>query len=256
MTILRLEGVCAGYNGKDVIRDIALTVESGECLFILGPNGCGKTTLLKAIAGLIPSAGAITLGASSLRSMGRREIASHVALLGQQSQVYLAYTVYDTVMMGRYLYAKGVFRAPGKADRDIVRTCLDTVELWEHRNQPIDSLSGGQLQRVFLARTLAQEPSLILLDEPTNHLDLKHQIALMEALRRWSQNGRRAVIGVLHDLNLAISFANRLFLMHGGKELASGAPEDVLKPDQLTMAFDMDVVAYMRRAFAGWHALS
>ncbi len=256
MSILCLTDVCAGYAGKDVVRSVSLTVEPGECFCVLGPNGCGKTTLLRAIAGLLPARGEILLGGAPLSGMKRREIAARVALLSQLSQVYFAYTIYDTVMLGRYLHMRGAFRTPAKADRDSVRRCLETVGLWDLRDRPIDTLSGGQLQRVFLARTLAQEPSLILLDEPTNHLDLKHQTALTDALRDWSRSGGRAVVGVLHDLNLAIGFADRMMLMRDGEVLASGDPADVLRPDLLRTAFEMDVAAYMRRTLARWGALS
>lgn len=252
MNVLSLSHVSAGYDGVDVVHGINLSVESGECFYILGPNGCGKTTLLRAIAGLLPSRGQITVAGKSLGGMNRREIASRVALLSQISQVYFAYTVYDTVMLGRYLHQKGAFHGPSKVDRGCVQKCLETVGLWQERERMIDTLSGGQLQRVFLARTLAQEPSLILLDEPTNHLDLKHQTELMVSLREWSRKGNRAVVGVLHDLNLALSFADKMLLMSGGQTAACGAPHDVLAGDLLAAVFGMNVKAYMQQALSRW----
>lgn len=190
MSILTLRDVYAGYGGRDIVRGVSLTVDSGERFCILGPNGCGKTTLLRAIAGLLPARGEVLLDGKPIARMKRREIASHVALLSQLSQVYFSYSVFDTVMLGRYLHLRGALRTPSREDRDCVRRCLETVGLWEAREAMIDTLSGGQLQRVFLARTLAQEPSLILLDEPTNHLDLKYQAELMESLRDWGVPGR------------------------------------------------------------------
>ncbi|MDR0929711.1 MAG: ABC transporter ATP-binding protein [Oscillospiraceae bacterium] len=255
MALLSAKGVCAGYGGADVVHDVHFTVSDGECLCIIGPNGCGKTTLLRALSGLLPARGEILLGSKPLSGMRRREVARHVALLSQITQVYFAYTVYDTVMLGRYLHLKGAFRAPAAADREAVRRCLDTVGLWPQREQPIDTLSGGQLQRVFLARTLAQEPKLILLDEPTNHLDLKHQTVLMQALREWSRGAGRAVVGVLHDLNLALAFADRLMLMQDGRAAALGTPQEVLTPERLRAAFEMDVAAYMKEALRRWDSL-
>lgn len=255
MSILTVSDLRAGYGGHDVVHGVSLDVHDGECLCVLGPNGCGKTTLLRAIAGLIPARGTALLGGKPLAGMRRREIASHVALLSQRSQVYFAYTVYDTVMLGRYLHLRGAFRTPAKADEASVRRCLETVGLWAQRDQMIDTLSGGQLQRVFLARTLAQEPRLILLDEPTNHLDLKHQIALIDALRDWARNERRAVIGVLHDINLALSLADRLLLMKDGDAIALGAPGEVLSGNLLREVFGMDVAAYMQRALSRWEGL-
>lgn len=255
MSILTLRDVRVGYDGHDVVHGIDLDVESGEFFCILGPNGCGKTTLLRAIAGLIPSRGEVLIGESPLSAMKRHDIASRVALLSQLSQVYLAYTVYDTVMLGRYLHQRGAFRSPSKADRESVQSCLDTVGLWDLKDRPIDTLSGGQLQRVFLARTLAQEPALILLDEPTNHLDLRYQVSLMEALKVWSNQEGKAVVGVLHDMNLALSFADRLLLMHEGRVAAVGQPGEVLQPALLQDVFGMDVAAYMKRALSRWETI-
>jgi len=256
MSLLTLRDVWAGYDGRDVLRGINLCVESGECLCILGPNGCGKTTLLRVIAGLLPSRGTVLLGGESLAGMKRREVARRVALLSQLSQVYFSYTVYDTVMMGRYLHLGGALRMPSAQDRGVVERCLVTVGLWEERERMIDALSGGQLQRVFLARTLAQEPSVILLDEPTNHLDLKHQTALMDSLREWSREPGRAVVGVLHDLNLALSFADRLLLLREGEAAAYGSPDEALGTELLERVFGMDVAAYMRDALSRWQDIS
>lgn len=256
MSILTLRDVYAGYGGRDIVRGVSLTVDSGERFCILGPNGCGKTTLLRAIAGLLPARGEVLLDGKPIARMKRREIASHVALLSQLSQVYFSYSVFDTVMLGRYLHLRGALRTPSREDRDCVRRCLETVGLWEAREAMIDTLSGGQLQRVFLARTLAQEPFLILLDEPTNHLDLKYQAELMESLRDWASRGGRAVVGVLHDLNLALGFADRMLLMSQGEAVACGSAREALRPERLQEVFGIDVAAYMKRALARWEHVS
>ena len=223
MRILSLEGVRAGYGGVDVLHGVDLTVESGECVCVIGANGCGKTTLLRVIAGLLPARGSVLLGGRPIKGMKRREVAARVALLSQLTQVYFAYTVYDTVMLGRYLHLKGAFRRPAPEDRDAVRRCLTTVGLWEMRGRRIDALSGGQLQRVFLARTLAQEP-LILLDEPTNHLDLKYQTELMESPARVDPGG--AVRGRRRAArpDARASFADRLLLLKDGQAVAAARP--------------------------------
>lgn len=255
MSLLSLRHVYAGYGGQDVVRDVSLSVEAGECFCVLGPNGCGKTTLLRAVAGLIPARGEVELSGKRLSGMRRREVAAEVALLSQHTQVYFSYTVYDTVMLGRYLHGRGMLRSPSKEDRGRVRDCLEMVGLWDARERPIDTLSGGQLQRVFLARTLAQEPRIILLDEPTNHLDLRHQTGLMDALKAWTKAGGRAVVGVLHDLNLALGFADRLMLMRDGKTAATGTPGEALTKERLQAVFDMDVSAYMKETLARWKDL-
>ena len=254
--MLSLAHVSAGYSGKDVLHDITLDVPSGELVCILGPNGCGKTTLLRAVAGLLPAKGEITLEGTSLRGMKRHDIAASVALLGQLSQVYFSYSVADTVMMGRYVHQRGALGSASAGDHAAVRESLELVGLWDLKDRFIDTLSGGQLQRVFLARTLAQEPRLILLDEPTNHLDLRYQVALMEAMRKWVKVKKRAVVGVLHDINLALAYADRLALMHKGRLVDYGTAEAVLAPAQLEQVFGMDVAGYMRSALSRWQAVT
>lgn len=255
MRLLTLRGVCVGYGGQDVVHDIGLTADAGDFVCVIGPNGCGKTTLLRAVAGLLPAKGEILICEKAITGMRRRDIAARVALLSQLSHGYFAYTVYDAVMLGRYAHQHATLQGPSRADREQVRACLETVGLWPLRERGIDTLSGGQLQRVFLARTLAQEPSVILLDEPTNHLDLQYQIALMESLREWSRQPGRAVVGVLHDLNLALSYADRLVLMHEGRVAAQGTPEQVLEPALLMRVFGLDVAAYMKHALTRWEAI-
>jgi iron complex transport system ATP-binding protein len=172
--MLTLKNVSAGYNGYDVISNINLSVGESENLCILGPNGCGKTTLIKTIAGIIPHKGIIKIDNLDLSSMKRTDVAKKIAVMSQISTIYFSYTVYETVLLGRYLHMKGrAFKEPSDKDKEYADKCLKAVDLLSLKNKQISTLSGGQLQRVYLARTLAQEPSIILLDEPTNHLDLK-----------------------------------------------------------------------------------
>ena len=256
MSMLSLENVSAGYDGTDVLHGIDLLINGGEFVCVIGPNGCGKTTLLRVIAGLLPYRGNLSLQNQSVKKMRRKELAAHMALLSQISQLYYAFSIYDTVMHGRYHHLKGAFKKPSPSDHDAVRRCLQTVGLLELKDRMIDTLSGGQLQRVYLARTLAQEPSIILLDEPTNHLDLRHQMELMESLKDWCRTGERAVIGVLHDINLALAFADRIALLHEGRLISNGAPVEVLERDRLRAAFGMDVAGYMKGTLARWEHLS
>jgi len=252
MSLLSLQGVSAGYDGHHVLHRVSFEISAGERVCVIGPNGCGKTTLLRAIAGLLPFEGEVLLYGSPAAALKRRDLATRVALLSQHSQGYFAYSIYDTVMLGRYPHMRGAFRAPAKSDRAAVEESLRTVDLWPLRERRIDTLSGGQLQRVFLARTLAQQPDIILLDEPTNHLDLSHQVMLTDALIEWSRGANRAVVAVCHDLNQAFAFAGRCLLLKDGRiEADTSNPSS----EMLHRVFGMDVAAYMRRALSIWNTI-
>ena len=254
--MLTLKNVFAGYGGGDVVRNVSLHVKRNENLSIIGPNGCGKTTLLKTIVKLLPFRGKIELDGKSLRQMKHKDIARKIAMLSQISGIYFSYTVFDTVLMGRYLHAKDRFLGlPSEEDREFVTQCLKAVNLLSEQDREITKLSGGQLQRVFLARTLAQDPDIILLDEPTNHLDLKYQYELLEYLKDWSSRGNRAIVGVFHDLNLAMRLGGNILVMKDGETQAYGKTNAVITCDLLESVYDMDVAGYMVESLKMWERL-
>jgi len=249
--MLSLNNISAGYDGVDVIRNISFDVSG--CLSIIGPNGCGKTTLLKAIANTLQYKGRIEVQGKPFSSMKRREISLNIAMLSQQPSIYFSYSVYDTVMMGRYLHIRGrITSTPTKVDKDVVIRSLEAVDLLEEKDKDITKLSGGQLQRVFLARALAQEPRVILLDEPTNHLDLKCQIEIISYLKKWAADGNRAIVGVLHDINLAMLLSDDMVVMKSGEIKANGKAEDIIADGLLDDVYEMDVAGYMRDSFKKW----
>ena len=253
--MLSIKGLFCGYNGVDVIKEVSLDINAGENISIIGPNGSGKTTFLRAVAGLIPYKGSIKLDGKEIVQMKRKEIASKIAFMSQISTIYFSYTVFETVMLGRYLRMKGgVFSEPSKKDKEFVLKCLDAVNLTELKDRQITNLSGGQLQRVFIARTFAQEPEIILLDEPTNHLDLKHQIELVEYLKEWSQKGRRVVIGVFHDINLAMQFSDKILLFSDGQVAAYGDYRTILDGDLLKSIYSIDIKNYMLNSLRRWES--
>jgi len=254
--MLTLKNVCAGYDGTDVVRNISLRVVRNENLSIVGPNGCGKTTLLKTMVKLLPFRGEIELDGKSLHKMKHRDISRKIAMLSQLSGIYFDYTVFDTVMMGRYLHAKDRFLGlPSDEDREFVTFCLKAVDLLSEQDREITKLSGGQLQRVFLARTLAQDPDIILLDEPTNHLDLKYQYELLEYLKEWSSRSNRVIVGVLHDLSLAMRLGGNILVMKDGETQAYGKTGEVVTCDLLESVYDMDVAGYMVDSLKMWERL-
>ena len=250
--MLKLENVRAGYGGVDVIHNISLEIIPGQNLSIIGANGCGKSTLLKVMAGLLPYKGEITLDGKPLNRMKRKEISAKVAMLSQISPLYFSYSVYDTVMMGRYVHEKsGLLGATSAKDKEMVIHCLKSVDMLDAKDRDITKLSGGQLQRVFLARTLAQDPHIILLDEPTNHLDLKYQVELLDYLIAWAAEHNRSIIGVLHDINHAIRLSEYVLAMKDGT--IAGLGKDIITGEMLESVYGVDVVGYMRQTLVSWN---
>jgi iron complex transport system ATP-binding protein len=251
--MLTLSHVFAGYNGLAVVHDVSATFETGKNYCLLGPNGCGKTTLLRAMAGMIDAKGEIRIDGKSVCGMRRRDIAAKIAVMSQITTLYFPYSVYETVMLGRYQHMRRtLFGQASERDRAVVRRCLDSTGLWDLRDRQIDRLSGGQRQRVFLAQALAQEPDLILLDEPTNHLDVKHQIDLIDALHEWTAGGTHSVIGVFHDINLALRLSENMLFMKDGVLVGNGTFSELASRAFLREVYDMDVAGFMRESLGKW----
>jgi iron complex transport system ATP-binding protein len=255
---LAVEHLYAGYGGADVVKNICLETLPGELFCIAGPNGSGKSTLLRAVAGLLPCRGKVYIGTLDTAFLKRKELAKKTALLGQMTQLWFPYTVYDTVALGRYAHAGGqsFFKSLSPQDRTAVEDTLARLKLEDVRDRLITELSGGQLQRVFLARTLVQDPAIILLDEPTNHLDLRHQVELLEYLSAWAREHRRLVVAVLHDLNLVNRFAGHMVLLDRGEIVAAGTGRDLLGNGRgstvLETAYGMDIRGFMRESLEKW----
>ena len=251
--MLELKNVYAGYGKMDVLHDINCAFPEGECWCVLGSNGCGKTTLLRTMAGLIPHRGEVLLDGAEIGGMKRRELAGKIAVMSQVNSVYFPYTVYDTVMLGRYQHMRGaLFGGPSEEDRAAVERCLAFTGLSDMRNRGLDELSGGQRQRVFLAHVLAQDPQTILLDEPTNHLDVKHQVELIDYLHDWCADGRHTVVGVMHDVNLALRLSHNVLFMSEGRIVRGGDFTQIADSGFLRSVYGMDLSAFMRESFALW----
>ena len=263
--ILECMELSCGYGRRpsdnSIIKKIGFDIKEGESIAILGPNGCGKTTLLRALGGIIPYDGSVCVDGREIRDMKRKELASYVSSMTQLSGVYFSYTVKETVMQGRYLYCKNIFGTYDKRDIEVVDECLASTGLEKLADKQIGELSGGQLQRVFLARTLAQETPILLLDEPTNHLDLKYQAELLDFLNVWKEketmmsDGRRVrntLIGVYHDINMALMVAEKFLLIKDGEILCFGNKEEAVTGENLKALYEIDVEAYMSERAKLW----
>ena len=242
LTGICLKNVSAGYRGKDIIKDISLSFPAERITVILGENGSGKTTLLKAMAGLISYRGSIEVDGTELSQMSAKERAAHIAMLSQMNSAYFSYTVEETVRMGRYRFRQGVFSGTSADDRKAVEKCLADLDLGSIRDCRIGEISGGQLQRVYLASMFAQDSRYIFLDEPTNHLDLKYRVALENNLRET----HRSVIAVYHDIRDALKIAHQIVLLKDGKVVDTGSPSEIRESGALNRAFSMDVSEYLK----------
>lgn len=250
--MLSVEHLYCGYGKTQVIHDLSFHVAAGEKLCILGPNGCGKTTLLRSLAGVLPWQGYVEADGVSLRGLSPKQRAKKIALMSQFSQAAFDYTVYETVMLGRYAHrSDSLFPVETEADRSAVEDALRRTGVWELREHSVTRLSGGQLQRVFLARTFAQEPQIILLDEPANHLDLRCQAELLESLQDWTADRRRCVVGVFHDISLALAFADTALLLEEGRALAC-SPLETLDFKLFDRLYGMEVQNYMKQLYGRW----
>ena len=237
---LAFEGVGFAYGGRPVLRDLALRIEPGELTGLLGPNGTGKTTCVRLAAGsLTPQRGVVRLFGRDLRAYPAHERARTVAVVPQESPLEFEFRVHEIVAMGRSPH-QGLLGLESAEDRRAVAEALRVTGMAEHAARPLAALSGGEKQRVILARALAQHPRLLLLDEPTAHLDLKHRLAIYGLLQRLHGEGLTTLV-VSHDLNLAAAHCARLVLFRCGEVVADGPPRAVLRREILREVFEVDL---------------
>ncbi len=221
-------------GGKEVLRGIDLRVEAGCLLGILGPNGCGKTSLLRCVAGLLaPARGSVSLAGRPVAGMPPAVVAKMLAFQAQDGVAALGFDVRAVVRLGRLVHRAGLFSRPSAHDEAVVNDLLEAFELDGLAHRPFESLSGGERQRVAIARALAQEPRILLLDEPTNHLDVRHRFLVLERVRALGIT----ILASLHDIELAGRFCDRILLLDAGAAVAQGAPEDVLTPDAIAAVY-------------------
>lgn len=238
---LRASALAFRYGSLPVFEGVGLDLRAGEVLAVVGPNAAGKTTLLRCLhAALAPRAGTVLLDGNDLFRMSRRAIAREMGVVPQQCDPGFPFTVSEFVRMGRYPHERGLGRDDPRG-AGAVQCALRTLEIEDLAERELDELSGGQFRKVVLAQALAQEPRILLLDEPLQHLDLLHQLEVMEALRSLTRERSLAVVVVLHDLNMASRFADRLLLLAEGRVLVQGPACDVLTPETIRRAFGVDV---------------
>ncbi|MCD4823881.1 MAG: ABC transporter ATP-binding protein [Phycisphaerae bacterium] len=240
--ILTARGVEFAYpTGKPALRGIDITAERGQFVCLLGPNGCGKTTLLRCLMGrLKPQGGEILLDGRDVCKFPPRQLARRLAYVPQQPSCAFAMPVRDIVLTGRLAHA-GTLGLAGREDIETAEVAMKITETLEFGSRALSELSGGEAQRVMIARALAQRPSLCLLDEPTSNLDIRHQMQIYRMLHKLAHEWSMAVVCVSHDINLAGRFADRLVLMRAGQVIADGTAAEVIVESTLARTYDVKV---------------
>lgn len=240
------------YGDHTVVEHLSFSLREGQWLMLVGPNGAGKSTLINAIAQGVPCSGEILLEGRSIRSYKPAQLAQKVGVLSQHNHVGYSYTVEEVVSLGRYAHSRGFLSGRDDGSEDHVENALRLTGMEPLRNASVLTLSGGELQRTFLAQVFAQDPQILILDEPANHLDLVYQKHIFSLIDQWLQQPGRAVISVVHDLSLARRYGTHAILMHRGRSVIQGEISAVLTPENLQLVYEMDVYAWMREMLSQW----
>ncbi len=235
--MIELQHITVGFGDKEILHDVGAGIEPGCITAVMGPNGCGKTTLLRCIGGLLqPSGGQVLIDNQRVQDYTPRALAQKVAFVRQQAQTDFEFSAFETVLMGRNPYQRRL-QNESQADWDIVEQCMRQTGTWHLRFAKPGQMSGGELQRVMIARALAQQTPVLLMDEPVSNLDIAHQLDVMRLLRKATE---KTVLIVIHDLNLALQFCDRLLLLHQGSALYHGPIAAGLTPDNIRTVYGVD----------------
>lgn len=242
--MLKINSLCVHLNSSFSLEDINFQVSEGQMCGIIGPNGAGKTTLLRAISGILPtSSGEIYFNEKPLHPLRAEERAKHLAVVPQAAFLPTSFTAKQVVMMGRTPYLNW-FGQTSEVDVQITREAMDQTQTLDLADRLISQLSVGEQQRVLLARALAQDTPILLMDEPTSHLDLRYQIELLNLIQSITRDKQKIILVVLHDLNLALRYADQLLLLKNGEIIHQGYSQDVLRPEILSKVFELPVDIY------------
>jgi iron complex transport system ATP-binding protein len=236
---ITIKSLTFGYNGSMILDGLNLVVEDSEVLGLVGPNGSGKTTLIKCIDKILKPKGSILIDGRDIDTVSRTDLAKRLGYVPQSSSTPLATTVFDTVLMGRRPH---ISWRVSDSDLDKVADILGLLHLEYLAMRDFSQLSGGQKQKVLIARALAQEPEVLLLDEPTSSLDMKHQLEVMETISSLVKEKKISAVMALHDLNLASMFVDKLAILKGGKIYAAGEPIDLLNAKNIRDVYGVEAV--------------
>ena len=241
MPILNVMNLSAGYGDGDVISDISFSLEQGEFFAVLGPNGSGKSTLIKALQGLLKNArGSVEVGSKNVFTLTAPHIAKKIAYVPQRSSMSFEFSVLEIIQMGRYVH-QGRLQNATSLDEAAVRDVLELTEVHHLQHKKIAHLSGGEQQRVFIARALAQDTPLLFLDEPSSHLDISYQVEIYQILKRLQEEKGKTILTTEHNINLVIPYTQRLMFLKEGQIFALGSPEKLITKSTILEVFRADV---------------
>jgi iron complex transport system ATP-binding protein len=240
VSILDIESLSYRYDKKTVLDQITLGIKGGEMIGILGPNGCGKTTLLKNLnRNLWPHGGCVMINGTDIGDISKKEIAKSMAVVPQSNEIRFAFTVREIVGMGRMPFQESL-TGETREDQKIIDRAMEQTGLTEFADRYINTLSGGERQRAVIARAITQTPKIILMDEPTLHLDINMQFEVLDLIRRLSRENDLTVVIVSHDLPMVTRYCDRVVLIHEHKVFAIGTPEEVLSKENMRAVFNVD----------------
>jgi len=235
--MIQLQHIGVSYGDRVILKDLNAEVADGRITAVMGPNGCGKTTLLRCIGGLLtPTEGEVLVDGRPVGDYGARALAQKVAFVRQHQQTDFEFSAFETVLMGRNPYQRRL-QNESQADWDIVERCMRQTGTWDLRLSKPAEMSGGELQRVMIARALAQQTPVLLMDEPVSNLDIAHQRDVMQLLR---QSHEKTILIVIHDLNLALQFCDDLLLLYDGGLLFQGPIAEGLTPERIRQVYGVD----------------
>lgn len=250
--MLRAENVTVRYGERVVVDRVSFRLEEGQWLMLAGPNGAGKSTLIHAVSQGVPYEGQIFLEGKDVRRYASTQLARRLGVLSQKNDVGYAFTVEEVVGLGRYAHTRGFLSGRDDESERQVERALELTGLMALRHASVLTLSGGELQRAFLAQVFAQNPDVLILDEPANHLDLVYQKQIFSLIQAWLEQPGRAVLSVVHDLSLAKKYGTHAVLMSDGRCVAQGLLDEVFTPENLQAVYRMDVCGWMRELLGQW----
>ena len=251
--ILEVRDLNISYGDYQIVKNVNFTVNEGEWVILAGPNGAGKSTVVNAVSKLTDYTGTVLLNGRNIRDIKHTEFARNVSVLSQYHYVSYPFTVREVVSLGRYSHTRGFLNSSSdEKGEEYVETAMEVTGVSQLADKSVLQLSGGELQRTFLAQIFAQDPKLLILDEPTNHLDLVYQKQIFELISRWIKEEGRAVVAVVHDLSLAKANGTHAVLMNKGEIVSSGKINDVFTRENLNSVYQIEVYNWMREMYNQW----